>query len=132
MPLLDGGARVTYSSDIVSEMEWQTHRANPYLGMDIGHNRIEPEWGPDALVRPPASERLDRKDLVIGYTRDAAYQLGLQDKLGSIEVGKTADLVVLDQNLFEVAAQQIKSVLPEAVIMDGAIVSGSLENFAVQ
>ena len=27
-PLLDDGARVTYSSDIVSEMEWQTHRAN--------------------------------------------------------------------------------------------------------
>ena len=129
-PLLDDGARVTYSSDIVSEMEWQTHRANPYFGMDIGHNRIEPEWGPDAAVRPPASERLDRKDLVIGYTRDAAYQLGLEDKLGSIEVGKTADLVVLDQNLFDVAALEIKSVLPEAVIMDGAVVSGSLETFA--
>lgn len=131
-PLLDGGARVTYSSDIVSEMEWQTHRANPYFGMDIGHNRIEPEWGPDAPVRPPASERLDRKDLVIGYTRDAAYQLGLEDKLGSIEVGKTADLVVLGQNLFEIAALQIKSVLPRAVIMDGAVVSGSLEAFAAQ
>ena len=131
-PLLDDGARVTYSSDIVSEMEWQTHRANPFFGMDIGHNRIEPEWGPGAPVRPPASERLDRKDLVIGYTRDAAYQLGLEDKLGSIEVGKTADLVVLGQNLFEIAALQIKSVLPRAVIMDGAVVSGSLEAFAAQ
>ena len=131
-PLLDDGARVTYSSDIVSEMEWQTHRANPFFGMDIGHNRIEPEWGPGAPVRPPASERLDRKDLVIGYTRDAAYQLGLEDKLGSIEVGKTADLVLLGQNLFEIAALQIKSVLPRAVIMDGAVVSGSLEAFAAQ
>ena len=131
-PLLDDGARVTYSSDIVSEMEWQTHRANPFFGMDIGHNRIEPEWGPGAPVRPPASERLDRKDLVIGYTRDPAYQLGLEDKLGSIEVGKTADLVVLGQNLFEIAALQIKSVLPRAVIMDGAVVSGSLEAFAAQ
>ena len=69
---------------------------------------------------------------MIGYTRDAAYQLGLQEKLGSIEVGKTADLVVLDRDLFQVAAQQIKSVLPEAVIMEGAIVSGSLEDFAAQ
>ena len=131
-PLLDDGARVTYSSDIVSEMEWQTHRANPFFGMDIGHNRIEPEWGPEAPVRPPVSERLDRKDLVMGYTRYAAYQLGLQDQLGSIEVGKTADLVVLDQDLFTVEALQIKSVLPEAVIMDGAIVSGSLEAYVAR
>ena len=128
-PLLDDGARVTFSSDIVSEMEWKTHRANPYFGMDIGHNRIEPEWGPDAPVRPPAAERLDREDLVIGYTRDAAYQLGLQDQLGSIEVGKTADLVVLNRNLFEIDARQIKAVLPEAAIMDGEIVSGSLEAY---
>ena len=69
---------------------------------------------------------------MIGCTRGAAYQLGLQCKLGSIEVGKNADLVVLDRNLFEVAAQQMKSVLPGAVIMDDAIVSGSLENFAAQ
>ena len=131
-PLLHDGARVTYSSDIVSEMEWQTHRANPCFGMDIGDSRIEPEWGQDAPVRPPTSERLDRENLVIGYTRDAAHQLGLQCKLESIEVGKIADLVVLDRNLFEVAAQQMKSVLPGAVIMDDAIVSGSLENFAAQ
>ena len=47
-------------------------------------------------------------------------------------MGKTADLVVLDQNLFDVAALEIKSVLPEAVIMDGAVVSGSLEAYAAQ
>ena len=59
-PLLDDGAKVTFSSDIVSEMEWKTNRANPFLGIDIGHNRIEPEFGPDAKVRPPMSERLDK------------------------------------------------------------------------
>ena len=131
-PLLDDGARVTFSSDIVSEMEWKTQRANPYFGMDIGHNRIEPEWGPEAPVRPPASERLDRKDLVIGYTRNAAYQLGLQDQLGSIEAGKTADLVLLDQDLFDIEAQRIKSVIPQAVMMEGSVVSGSLEAFALE
>jgi len=35
-PLLDYGGRVTHSSDILSQMEWQTHRANPYFGMNIG------------------------------------------------------------------------------------------------
>ena len=49
-----------------------------------------------------------------------------------IEVGKASEMVALDQRRFEVAAREIKSVLPEAVIMDGAIVSGSLEAYLTQ
>ena len=51
---------------------------------------------------------------------------------GAAGGGQGKTVVVLNQNLFEVAAHQIKSVLPEAVIMDGAIVSRSLEDFAAQ
>jgi predicted amidohydrolase YtcJ len=38
--------------------------------------------------------------------------------------------VVLDQDLFDIEAQRIKSVVPQAVMMEGSVVSGSLEAFA--
>jgi hypothetical protein len=46
--------------------------------------------------------------------------------LGSIEVGKRADLVVLDRNLFEVDRYEIHEVRPVAVVMDGQFVHGAL------
>lgn len=40
--------------------------------------------------------------LIEGYKMGGAIQLGLQNELGSIEVGKEADFVVLTDSLFQV------------------------------
>ena len=125
-PLFSDGAVVTFSSDITGEAERESDRANPYLGMQIGHNRKEVEGGAQATLGPPLSERLRLDSLVDGYTRNAALQLGRPDQLGSIEVGKRADLVVLDRNLFEVDRYDIHKVRPIAVVMDGRFVHGEL------
>ena len=45
-----------------------------------------------------------------GITIAAAEVLGIQDKVGSIEVGKEANLVVLDQNPLEVDPTEIRNV----------------------
>jgi predicted amidohydrolase YtcJ len=125
-PLLDAGAIVTFSSDITDHIEWKTDRADPYLGMQIGHNRQEPEGGEDAPVRPPATQRLRLEDLVKGYTRNGAFQLRMEKSLGSLEVGKSADLVVLDRDLFAVNRYAIREISPSAVLMEGRLVSGEL------
>ncbi len=125
-PLISDGAVVTFSSDITGEVERKSDRANPYLGMQIGHNRKEVAGGAQATLGPPLSERLRLDSLVNGYTRNAAFQLGRSDQLGSIEVGKRADLVVLDRNLFEVDRYDIHKVRPIAVVMDGRFVHGEL------
>ena len=57
---------------------------------------------------------------------NGAAQLGFSADLGSIEVGKIADLVVLDRNLLETLPSQIKSARPTAVMMEGKLTSGSL------
>ena len=127
-PLLDDGAVVAFSSGVTSFRAME--RANPYLGMQIGHNRQYHQQGAAAPIRLPMTERLDLEDLVKGYTLNGAYQLRMDDQLGSIEVGKLADLVVLDRNLFEIDRYEIHTVRPEAVIMEGEIIRGSLRGGA--
>lgn len=126
-PLLDRDVSVAFSSDITNAGKWRTDRASPYFGVQVGHTRAEPEFGPNATIRPPENERLSVEDMIRGYTLNGAAQLGLENELGSIEVGKIADLVVLDRNLFEVLPDQIKSIRPTAVIMEGKLISGSLQ-----
>jgi predicted amidohydrolase YtcJ len=125
-PLLDRNVAVTFSSDITDARRWRANRASPFFGMQIGHTRLEPEFGARATVRPPLDERLDLEDLVRGYTINGAAQLGMADEAGSIEVGKLGNLVVLDRNLFETLPNSISSIRPTAVLMEGELVSGSL------
>lgn len=54
----------------------------------------------------------------------AAYQLGLDNKIGSIEVGKLADLVVLDKNLFDVAPHEIYKAKVAMTVMNGQVRHG--------
>ncbi|MFK8021330.1 MAG: amidohydrolase [Pseudomonadales bacterium] len=125
-PLISDGAIVTFSSDITDAYEWKNDRANPYLGIQVGHNRQDVGVTEDGSYMPPMSERLQRKDLVNGYTTNAAYQLGREDEIGLIGVGKQADLIVLDQNIFEVDRYEIHKTKPLAVMVGGDVVSGSL------
>lgn len=43
--------------------------------------------------------------MIAMYTINAAYQNHLEHETGSIEVGKLADLIVLNRNLFEVPVE---------------------------
>ena len=126
-PLLDRHVSVTFSSDITNAGKWRTDRASPFFGMQVGHTRVEPEFGAKAPIRPPENERLSVEDMIRGYTLNGAAQLGLENDLGSIEVGKVADLVVLDRNLFETPPNQIRSARPTAVLVEGALITGSLQ-----
>jgi predicted amidohydrolase YtcJ len=123
-PLIENGAVVSFSSDVTTYAEME--RANPFFGMQIAHNRQEVEDGPDGAVMPPLTERLGRKELLLGYTRGGASQLQLDDELGSLTVGKAADLVVLSEDLFTVNRYAIHRIKPHAVVMQGRVVHGKL------
>jgi predicted amidohydrolase YtcJ len=125
--IADAGGNVTFSSDT-----WTLSRLSPFLGMQVGHTRqyprewLAPEQDPDAILEP-ASEMMSIDLLIRGYTLNGAYQLRMEDRIGSIESGKAADLVVLGENLFETDRYALHKVMPDAVVMEGVLMSGGFE-----
>jgi predicted amidohydrolase YtcJ len=75
---------------------------NPFLGFHaaVCRQRVE------RMPAPPwyGDERLTLAQTIHGYTLGAAQAAGWDKVIGSITPGKRADLVVLDRNLFELAA----------------------------
>ena len=64
--------------------------------------------------------------MVRGYTSNGAYQLRIENLVGSIENGKLADLLVFDENLFEADRYEIWQIKPSIVVMDGELIRGAL------
>ncbi|MFQ3324654.1 MAG: putative amidohydrolase YtcJ [Pseudomonadales bacterium] len=82
---------------------------SPLFNIEIGHTRQNAgeENGP---IQPNINERLDLASLVHGYTIGGAKQLGMESSIGSITVGKKADMVVLEKNLFETQVHSIHQI----------------------
>lgn len=97
------GARITLSSD------WDVSELNPFVGME------------QALTRNP--QQLSSLAKVIeAYTINGAYVMRQEDKTGSLEVGKYADLVVIDQNLFDISPSRIDDTQVIMTFLEGRIV----------
>ena len=118
--LADTGARLTFGSDFPSSGAG-TLGLSPLYNIEVGHTR---QWvgEPDAPVQPRESERLDIATLIRGYTLNGAYQLHLEDEIGSIEVGKRADFAVLAQNPFEVDPYDIAGIRVLRTVLEGETV----------
>ncbi len=112
--LLRAGARLAMGSD------WSVSTANPLLQMEVAVTRVSEEGRDEDPLLP--AERLDLLDALAGFTTGSAWVNHLDHELGSIEVGKSADLVVLDRDLFDRAAGAIGEARVVATFIDGAAV----------
>ena len=57
-----------------------------------------------------------------GYTRYGAIPLRLEDRIGTIEAGKMANMVVLDKDILAIPETEIHTIKPEAVMFDGKFI----------
>ncbi len=73
---------------------------------------------------PPDSERLTLEDAIRAYTIDAAYLLDAETYIGSLEVGKRADLIIVDTDLFQATPDEIAATKVLMTMMNGRIVHG--------
>ena len=78
----------------------------------------ENPWGKD--------ESIGVMDALRSYTRWAARQVFLEDKIGSIEAGKYADLVVWDRDPLTVRTEELKEMTALLTLMNGKAVHGDL------
>ena len=118
--LEDAGAKLTFGSDFPASGAG-TLGLSPIMQIEIGRTRQYP-GEPDSPIQPRESERLSVESLVRGFTIDAAYQIRMEDEIGSIEVGKLADIVVLDQNIFEVDPYSIHKTNVVMTLLNGEVV----------
>lgn len=77
-------------------------------------------------------ETLTRSEALIAHTRSNAYLFFQEDALGSLEVGKQADLVVLDRDYMTVPAAQIKEIRPTLTMVGGRVVWRSPRGAALE
>ena len=63
-----------------------------------------------------------REEALIAHTRSNAYLLHKDDDLGTLEVGKFADLVVLDKDYMTVPVEEIFYIEPQMTMVGGRIV----------
>lgn len=78
-------------------------------GQDLAGNRV-------------LDQTLTREEALIAHTRSNAYLFFQENNLGSLEIGKQADLVVLDRDYMSVPVDEIKDIAPVMTMVGGQVV----------
>jgi len=71
------------------------------------------------------AQRISREESIRIFTRNGAYAVGMEEKLGSLEPGKLADLIVLSADPLTVPEDEIPTIEVVATLVDGRPVHGA-------
>jgi predicted amidohydrolase YtcJ len=114
--ILNAGGTISFGTDWPAAGYFATYKPLDSIQIAVTRQLI---GVPDARVLDPVDERLDLAQAIHANTMGAAYQLRLEQQIGSIEVGKRADLVVLEKDLFAVDPHDIAKVRVDMTMMNG-------------
>jgi predicted amidohydrolase YtcJ len=110
------GAVVAFGSD------WSVSTANPFEEMETAITRMSSVGDTDKPFMP--EERIGLPEALAAFTINAAYTNRDEKNTGSLEVGKRANLAVLDRNLFEIPATEISDTKVLLTLFEGKPVHG--------
>ncbi|MCV7225029.1 amidohydrolase [Mycolicibacterium komossense] len=116
--VLRSGGRISLGTDWPAAGYFSTYK--PLDSIQIGVTR-QLIGQPGAQVLAPADQALSVAEAVHANTMGAAYQLRLDAVVGSVEVGKLADLIVLDKNILEIDPHDIHAAQVTMTMMNGQI-----------
>jgi predicted amidohydrolase YtcJ len=99
--LLDSGAILAFGTDVPVES------SNPFPGLAAAITREDASGQPFGGWMP--EQRLAREQAWQAYSNGAAYAAFAEDRLGSLEPGKRADFIIIDQDLLLATPAQIRA-----------------------
>jgi len=114
--LTRAGAMLAMGSD------WSVSSPDPLEEIHVAVNRTMPRDYPYKVERDEVflpEERLDLATALAGFTVGSAFVNHLDAETGSIEIGKLADLAVVDRNLFEHPVEEIADASVEQTYVQG-------------
>ncbi|MCU4298600.1 amidohydrolase [Brevibacterium permense] len=118
----DAGVRLAFGSD------WPVSSPDPIWGIHVAVNRTAPPADPhgqdEVAQNEPLlpGEEITVEEALRAYTFEAARANSYEDVSGSIEVGKSADFVILDSDPFDVERRQLGDIRVETTISAGEVV----------
>lgn len=98
--------------------DWGVSTYDPFQILQSAVTRKNPDAGTDGPAHNP-EQRISIEDALRGYTVNAAHAAWRDDCTGSLSVGKYADLIVLDQNLFEIPPHDIGKTQVLLTLLEG-------------
>ena len=112
------GGMIAFGSD------WSVSTANPFHEIEVAVTRMGPSGETTEPFLP--EERIDLPLALAAFTINAAYVNTSDHDTGSVEVGKYADLIVLDRNLFDIRPEEISDTGVLMTMIEGQVVHGDL------
>jgi predicted amidohydrolase YtcJ len=114
--LIDSSAPLLAGSDWPSAVP----DANPWSGIEAFVTRQHPKGTTEGTLWPEQAITLE--EAVEIYTVHGARAMKMEDKIGSIEVGKLADFIILERNIFEIPASEIAEIEIRQTYFEGKLV----------
>jgi len=108
--MLQAGATICGASD------WPVSSANPFEAIYCAETRR----GPMGVL--DSTQCMPRMEMMYAYTSDAAKALMLQKKIGSLQAGKYADMILLDRDVLSVSAEEMQAARVQWTMFEGKIV----------
>jgi hypothetical protein len=117
--VMESGAPMCLATDAMNVAPWAPFQSLWYV--TTGQTLLPGVSG------VPADQRLTRLEALRHATVECAWFLDLDGKLGTLEPGMLADLIVLDKDYFKVPDNEIKDIKSLLTVVDGRVVYGAGE-----
>ena len=114
--------RTLLENDIVvaTGTDYSVSPYNPFYTLHAAVTRQDRENNPPGGWRP--EEALTREEALYAATMAGAYTMHAEDVLGSIEIGKLADFVVIPVDYMTIPAEDIWKITPDMTVIGGEVV----------